>query len=53
MVHKKINLPEKTCPACLRPFTWRKRWEKQWNEITYCSERCRKQKNKQEVSTSR
>ena len=38
MAHKKVNLPEKTCPICERPFTWRKRWEKQWDDIKYCSE---------------
>jgi hypothetical protein len=25
---KKQDLPEKTCLACQRPFTWRKKWEK-------------------------
>ncbi|WP_413816196.1 DUF2256 domain-containing protein [Marinobacter sp. MW3] len=24
MPHKKLNLPEKTCPVCQRPFKWRK-----------------------------
>ena len=27
---KKQNLPEKTCLTCGRPFTWRKKWEKNW-----------------------
>jgi len=45
MAHKKVNLPEKTCPICERPFTWRKRWEKQWDDIKYCSERCRRKRH--------
>ncbi|MEP6388938.1 MAG: DUF2256 domain-containing protein [Halioglobus sp.] len=33
--------PEKTCPVCQRPFQWRARWKHQWDEIVYCSKRCR------------
>ncbi|HCL06451.1 MAG TPA: DUF2256 domain-containing protein [Chitinophagaceae bacterium] len=40
----KKNLPSKVCATCLRPFTWRKKWEKVWDEIKYCSDRCRKTK---------
>ena len=32
MAHKKPNLPEKVCAACSRPFTWRKKWAKTWDE---------------------
>ena len=35
------NLPEKTCAACGRPFTWRKKWARVWDEVKYCSDRCR------------
>ena len=28
MTMKKSNLPEKVCPVCNRPFSWRKKWEK-------------------------
>jgi hypothetical protein len=24
-----------------RPFAWRKKWAKVWDEVKYCSERCR------------
>ncbi|WOR14710.1 DUF2256 domain-containing protein [Hyphomonas sp. FCG-A18] len=24
----KSNLPEKVCPVCQQPFSWRKKWEK-------------------------
>ncbi len=37
----KRDLPQKMCPVCNRPFTWRKKWEKSWEEVKYCSERCR------------
>ncbi|MCX6294182.1 MAG: DUF2256 domain-containing protein [Sphingobacteriales bacterium] len=38
---KKENLPSKICLACNRLFTWRKKWEKNWNEVKYCSDKCR------------
>ncbi len=46
-MHKKPFLPEKICVACSRPFAWRKKWEKNWDEVKYCSERCRRNKNNQ------
>jgi hypothetical protein len=46
MAHKKVNLPQKICPVCQRPFTWRKKWEKDWEQVIYCSERCRRTKGK-------
>jgi hypothetical protein len=45
MTHKKVNLAEKTCPVCEKPFTWRKKWERCWDEVKYCSERCRHNRN--------
>jgi hypothetical protein len=42
----KENLPSKVCAVCQRPFTWRKKWEKNWNEVKYCSEACRKKRAK-------
>ncbi|MFB1020466.1 MAG: DUF2256 domain-containing protein [Flavobacteriales bacterium] len=41
---KKENLPQKKCPVCSLPFTWRKKWAKNWEEVKYCSERCRRVK---------
>lgn len=41
---KKEHLPQKICLVCERPFTWRKKWEKSWEDVKYCSERCRKNK---------
>jgi hypothetical protein len=45
----KQNLPAKTCLVCQRPFTWRKKWAACWNEVLYCSDRCRKNKSKKET----
>jgi hypothetical protein len=38
--------PTKICPACGRPFQWRKKWKAVWEEVRYCSERCRRQGRK-------
>jgi hypothetical protein len=38
----KQALPAKPCAACGRPMTWRKRWERCWDQVRYCSERCRR-----------
>lgn len=37
----KRDLPTKVCPACNRPFTWRKKWARDWDAVKYCSDRCR------------
>ena len=38
---RKADLPSKVCAACARPFTWRKKWERDWAEVRFCSDRCR------------
>ncbi|WP_206186194.1 DUF2256 domain-containing protein [Thauera propionica] len=43
-MRKKSDLPTKRCACCGRPFTWRKRWEKDWDAVRYCSERCRRER---------
>jgi hypothetical protein len=43
---KKSDLPAKTCPVCQRPFSWRKKWKDCWQDVKYCSERCRREKSK-------
>lgn len=40
----KAGLPSKPCVACGRAMTWRKRWEKNWTEVKYCSDACRKRR---------
>jgi hypothetical protein len=41
---KKSALPSKPCLVCGRPMSWRKRWAKNWSEVRYCSDACRKQR---------
>ena len=41
---KKEHLPQKICPVCERPFVWRKKWRNHWDDVKYCSERCKRQK---------
>ncbi|RJF73004.1 DUF2256 domain-containing protein [Deinococcus cavernae] len=33
--------PTKICPVCGLSFTWRKKWARDWENVRYCSERCR------------
>jgi hypothetical protein len=35
------DLPEKPCATCGRRITWRKKWERDWENVRYCSDRCR------------
>ena len=37
----KSALPQKPCLECQRPMTWRRAWAKDWDEVKYCSDRCR------------
>ncbi|MBC3767794.1 DUF2256 domain-containing protein [Neptunicella marina] len=41
---KKSDLPRKVCPVCQREFVWRKKWQRHWQEVKYCSHRCRNTK---------
>jgi hypothetical protein len=43
---KKENLPQKMCVVCNRPFTWRKKWERCWDEVTTCSKSCNAKRKK-------
>ncbi|EKE76644.1 DUF2256 domain-containing protein [Gallaecimonas xiamenensis] len=36
--------PVKICPVCQRPFSWRRKWKDSWDQVKYCSERCRRSK---------
>lgn len=37
----KRDLPTKLCPVCKRPFAWRKKWARDWDNVIYCSDKCR------------
>ncbi|WP_461086064.1 DUF2256 domain-containing protein [Spirosoma flavus] len=41
-MRKKSDLPTKICPVCNRPFSWRKKWERDWEQVIYCSDACRR-----------
>ncbi|MEP6597757.1 MAG: DUF2256 domain-containing protein [Ginsengibacter sp.] len=43
---QKQNLLSKICVVCKRPFSWRKKWAKDWDEVRYCSDKCRMKKHK-------
>ncbi|WP_281825395.1 DUF2256 domain-containing protein [Jannaschia rubra] len=38
---RKGDLPTKICAACGRPFAWRRKWQRDWEAVRYCSDRCR------------
>ena len=41
---KKQNFPAKICIQCQRPFAWRKKWARDWENVRYCSDACRRGK---------
>ncbi|WP_284296919.1 DUF2256 domain-containing protein [Thalassotalea loyana] len=43
---KKSQLPQKVCPVCSLPFSWRKKWRLNWEHVRYCSKRCAGKRNK-------
>ncbi|MEO9947217.1 MAG: DUF2256 domain-containing protein [Paraglaciecola sp.] len=43
---KKSELPSKVCTVCERPFNWRKKWQRDWEQVKYCSKRCASTKTK-------
>eukprot|EP00898_Chlorokybus_atmophyticus_P001926 jgi/Chlat1/2734/Chrsp182S02891 len=43
---KKSDLPSKVCVVCGLPFTWRKKWERCWDEVTTCSQRCNNERKR-------
>ncbi|MBT3621039.1 MAG: DUF2256 domain-containing protein [Porticoccaceae bacterium] len=45
-MRKKADFPTKICLTCERPFTWRKKWQRCWEEVQYCSVRCKSEARK-------
>ena len=37
----------KPCAVCGRTITWRKKWERSWPEVRYCSDACRRRAGSQ------
>jgi hypothetical protein len=42
----KSDLPSKPCAGCGLPFSWRKKWERCWDEVKFCSDRCRRERRR-------
>jgi len=42
----KEQLPFKICLVCQRPFSWRKKWKRDWESVKYCSKACGKSRNR-------
>jgi hypothetical protein len=40
----KSSLPSKPCAVCGRTMTWRRAWARNWEQVLYCSDACRKQR---------
>ncbi|MBC8221372.1 DUF2256 domain-containing protein [Gammaproteobacteria bacterium] len=45
-MHKKLTLQSKVCENCNRAFVWRKKWERSWNEVKFCSKKCKAEAKK-------
>ncbi|XGA72767.1 DUF2256 domain-containing protein [Chitinibacter sp. SCUT-21] len=52
-VSAKAQLPSKICPVCQRPFSWRKKWQRDWEQVKYCSQRCAASARAQGVADER
>jgi hypothetical protein len=37
----KNGFPPKICLHCNLPFEWRKKWARDWENVKYCSEKCK------------
>ena len=35
---------DKTCASCGRRIEWRQKWAKNWDDVRYCSDACRRRK---------
>ena len=44
-------LPTKDCVVCGRTITWRKKWERDWEQVRYCSDGCRRRSSSRSAST--
>ena len=42
------HVQAKDCVTCGRMFTWRKKWERCWDEVTTCSKRCKTTKRREQ-----
>jgi hypothetical protein len=40
----KNGFPPKICATCGLPFEWGKKWARDWENVKYCSEKCKSAK---------
>jgi len=40
----KNGFPPNICATCGLPFEWRKKWARDWENVKYCSEKCKSAK---------
>ena len=38
----RTDRPAKSCAACGRRIEWRRKWERDWDQVRYCSAACRR-----------
>jgi hypothetical protein len=50
---RQSDLPTRRCERCGRLFTWRKKWARDWENVRYCSERCRRNRASSGPSSTR
>ncbi len=50
---KPSDRASKICPVCQKPFTWRKKWARDWDNVVYCSEKCKKTKAQEFLKSAR
>lgn len=41
-----MNIESKICKSCGREIEYRKKWEKNWSSVLYCSDECRQNKSR-------
>lgn len=41
VAQNKNGFEPKICAECNLPFEWRKKWEKCWDEVRFCSKSCK------------
>jgi hypothetical protein len=37
-----MRFEDKICRSCGRRITWRKKWDRSWEQVLYCGEGCRR-----------
>ena len=43
-MHTKLKLDSKVCVKCNKAFNWRKKWERDWSSVQFCSKKCKGKK---------